>query len=168
MADVAGSVAPSALDQSGNTTIWWVPTIASVAAPSVTEIGSAGSFRLTYDFTTDGFNLASTQGTVDDDRLTLRQALQALDVNKSSLDLKYVQSTAAGHAQIVLVAGTAGYFVVRQNVPDTTIATAAQKVVVIPVTLGVQNLGPIDGSGKSTIVQAAAITGVVGSPVALV
>jgi len=167
MADVAGSVIPSALDQKGNTTIWWVPTIANLSAPTVAEIGASGSYRLTYDFTTDGFNLAGSQDTVDDDRLTLPQPLQSLDVNKVTLDLKYVQSSDAHSAQAILISGTPGYFVLRQNVPDATLIAAAQTVRVIPVTLGVQNPGPIDGSGKSTIVQKTSITGVLGDPVAV-
>jgi hypothetical protein len=168
MADVAGSVVPSALDQKGNTTIWWVPTIADPTAPTVAEIGAAGAYRLTYDFTADGFNYAGSQDTVDDDRLTLAQPLQSLDVNKVTLDLKYVQSSDTHAAQQVLTSGTSGYFVVRQNVPDPQVITADDLVTPIPVTLGVQNLGPIDGNGKSTIVQKCAIRGVVGDPVAVV
>jgi len=168
MADVAGSVVPSALDQKGNTTIWFTPTIADVNAPTVIEIGATGSYRLTYDFTADGFNFAGSQDTVDDDRLTLAQPLQSLDVNKVTLDLKYVQSADTHSAQEVLVSGTSGYFVVRQNVPDTNVIAADDLVRVIPVTLGVQNSGPIDGNGKSTIAQKCAIGGVVGDPVAVV
>lgn len=174
MADVAeGLVPPPAMDQKGNTTIWWVPTIADVSAPKAsTEIGATGAFRLTYSFTTDGWTLAGAQGTVEDNRLTIPQALESLDVNKVTLSLKYVDSLAAGSAAVVL-APTApattksGYFVERRSVPNSTLAAAAQLVRVIPCTVGVQNPGPLDGNGKFTIVQAVAVTGIVGNPVAL-
>lgn len=168
MADVAeGLIPPSALDQKGNTTIWWVPTIADVTAPTVAEIGAAGAFRITYSFLPDGWNLAGAQAIVDDDRLTIPQPLGALDVNKVTLDLKYVDSTDAGSAAVVLVAGSEGFFVERRNVPNSTLAAAAQKVRVISSTLGVQNPGPLAGTGKFTITQQVAITGVVGEPVAI-
>lgn len=168
MADVAeGLVPPSALDQKGNTTIWWVPTIADVTAPTVAEIGAAGAFRLTYSFTPDGWNLAGAQGTVADDRLTIPQSLEALDVNKVTLDLKYVDSTDAGSAAVVLVAESEGFFVERRNVPNSTLAAAAQMVRVIPCTLGARNPGQLNGTGKFTIAQQTAITGVVGEPVAI-
>jgi len=168
MADVAeGLTPPSALHQKGNTTIWWVPTIADISAPTAAEIGASGAFRLTYSFTTDGWTLTGAQGTVDDDRLTIPQPLEALDVNKVSLALKYVDSDEASSAAVVLEAGSEGNFVERRNVPNSTLIAASQKVRVIPCTLGVQNPGPLDGTGKFTIVQAVAISGVVGAPVAV-
>jgi hypothetical protein len=100
MADVAeGLVPPSALDQKGNTTIWWVPTIADVTAPkAATEIGAAGAFRVTYSFTPGGFKFAGSQGTTKDERLGLVQALESLDTNDVTLELEYVESADAGSA----------------------------------------------------------------------
>jgi len=170
MADVAeGLVPPPAVDQTGNLTIWWVPTIADVSAPkAATEIGAAGAFRLTYSFTEDGWDFDVSQDKNADARLTLKQPLEALGSSKISLKtLKYVESSAAGSANVVLVEGTSGYFVERAGVANSSLAAAAQKVRVIPVTLGKQNPGPRDGSGKFTVVQEVAVTGVVGAPVAL-
>lgn len=170
MADVAESlVPPPAADQSGQLTIWWVPTIADVSAPKAsTEIGAAGSFRITYSFTNDGWTIAGTQAKTKDERLTLKQPLEALDATDVSLNtLKYVESAAAGSANVVLVPGTSGYFVERRGIPNQTLAAAAQKVRVIPVTLGQQMPGPIDGTGKFTVLQEASVTGVIGAPVAL-
>lgn len=169
MADVAeGLVPPPAVDQSGNLTVWWVPTIADVSAPKAsTEIGAAGSFRITYSFLPSGWNLAGAQSKTKDDRLTLKQSLEALDKKDVTLTLDYVDSTAAGSAAVVLTEGLSGYFVERRSIPNQTLATAAQKVRVIPVTLGAQLPGAIDGTGKFSIHQETAITGVVGAPVAL-
>jgi|GEM_PF-1448106 len=175
MADTPeGIVPPPAVDQKGNLTLWFVKTIADVSAPkAATEIGAATSYRITYSLTADGYNLAGSQGTVKDERLTLAQPLESLDTNEVTLDLKYVDSAAAGSAAVVLApvapATTVdGYIVERAGVPNATVAAAGQKVRVIPVTLGAQNPGPRDGQGKFTIVQKAAITGVVSAPVALV
>lgn len=170
MADVAeGLVPPPAVDQTGNLTIWWVPSISDVTAPKAsTEIGATGSFRLTYSFTEDGWDFDASQAKNPDGRLTLKQPLESLGTSKVSLKtLKYVESTAAGSANVVLVEGTSGYFVERAGVPNSTLAAASQKVRVIPATLGKQMPGPRDGSGKFTVVQEVAINGVIGDPVAL-
>lgn len=168
MADAAEGTVPSALDQRGNTTIWWVPTIADPAAPTVVEIGAAGAHRVTYSFTPDGWNLAGAQATVDDDRLTIPQALSSLDVNKVTLDLKYVDSADANSAALILLEGTSGFFVERRSVPQTQAITTGDKVRVIPCTLGAQNPGVINNTGKFLINQQTSIDGVVGVPVAVV
>lgn len=167
MADVADTT-PPAVDQSDNLTIWWVPTIADVAAPkAATEIGAATSFRVTYSFTPDGWGLTGTQEKNVDDRLTLAQSLESLGKSTATLTLKYVDSSAAGSAAVVLQEGLSGYFVERRGQKNSTLAAAAQKVRVIPVTLGKQIPGPVDGTGKFVYTQETSITGVVGAPVAL-
>lgn len=167
MADVAETSPVSAVDQSGNTTIWWVPTIADTAAPKVSEIGAANAFRVTYSFTPDGWGLTGSQEKKADDRLTLDQTLEALGKSTASLTLKYVDSTAANSAAVLLAEGTLGYFVERRGVSNATLVAAGQKVRVIKVALGKQIPGPVDGTGKFTIMQETAITGVVGNPVAV-
>lgn len=169
MADVADTV-PPALDQKGNTVIWWVPAtpgITDLTAPkAATELGAATSYRLTHSFTTDGFPLSGSQGTVLDERLALLSPLESLDalIQTFGDGIRYVDSAAAGSAAVVLkptapATTISGYFVERRNVPNATLATAAQKVRTIPVTLGPQIRGPIDGNGKFTYLQKPAITG---------
>lgn len=161
MADAVDTV-PPAVDQSGNLTIWWVPTIADVAAvKAATELGGAGAFRVTYSFTTDGWTPTGDQEILTDDRLTLPQGLQSLGKKTRGLTLKYVASSAAGSAAVVLTEGLSGYFVERPEVPNATLAAAAQKGFVYKVTLGEQIPGPRDGAGKFTYTQVAAVTGVV-------
>lgn len=169
MADVAELFGgPPAVDQSGNLTVWWVPTIADVLVPkAATELGAATSFRLTYSFTTGGWALTGAQEKIADDRLTSPQSLESLGKSTASLTLGYVDSSAAGSAAVVLVAGTSGYFVERRGIAQTVVAAAAQKVRVIKVTLGKQIPGPIDGTGKFTYTQEVALTAVVGAEVAL-
>lgn len=166
MVDVV-DVVPPAVDQTGNLTIWFVPTIADMTAPkAATELGAAGAFRITYSFTTDGYTPTGDQEILTDDRLTLPQGLQSLGKVTAGMTLKYVDSSAAGSAAVVLkptppATSLDGYLVERPNVANATLAAAAQKVITRKVTLGVQIPGPRDGSGKFTITQIAAITGVV-------
>lgn len=167
MADVAETTPVSAVDQSGNTTIWWVPSIADAAAPKVSEIGATGAKRVTYSFTPDGWGMTEAQEKVADDRLTLSQTLEALGKSTASLTLKYVDSTDAASAAVLLTEGTIGYFVERRGVANSTLVAAGQKVRVIKVQLGKQIPGPVDGTGKFTIMQETAITGVLHGAVAV-
>lgn len=166
MADVADTV-PPAIDQKGNTVIWFVPTIVDPAAPkAATEIGAATAFRITHSLTPDGWTLVGSQGTTVDDRLALESPLESLDTltNTFGSGIKYVDSSTAGSAAVVLkptapATSKTGYFVERRNLSNGTVAAAAQKGRTIPVTLGPQMAGPIDGTGKFTFLQQVAISG---------
>lgn len=167
MADAADVVAP-AVDQSGNTVIWFVATIADLTAPkAATELGAATSYRITHDFTPDGFPLDSTQEKSPDERLALVDTLESLGKISTNFGdgITYVDTQATvGRATVVLAptagaSSKSGYFVVRANVPNSTLAAASQKVTTYPVTLGKQRRGPITGSGKFTWKQQVVLTG---------
>lgn len=166
MADVADTI-PPAMDQKGNTVIWWVPTIADLAAPkAATELGAATAYRVTHSFTTAGWTLTGSQATTLDERLTLTTPLESLDTLTQTFGsgVVYVDSSAAGSAAVVLkptapATTKAGYFVERRNVSNGVVAAAAQVVRSVPVVLGPQIRGPIDGTGKFTYTQQAAISG---------
>ncbi len=167
MADVRNGV-PPAIDQTGQTVIWWVGgAIANTAAPAAsTELGAATSFDITYSFTPDGFPVDSSQEKSTDDRLTLVDSLEALGKVSTNFGdgLTYVDSSLAGSAAVVLkpvspATTKSGYIVVRTGVPYATLAATAQKVTVYPVTLGPQRRGPITGTGKFTWKQQVVLTG---------
>src|SRR5690348_3752259 len=133
MADVA-DVVPAAIDVKGNLVIWWVTTIADTAAPkAATELGAVTSFRVTHSFTPGGFALNGDQVIDKDSRLGLTVDLEALGIRTDTLGmLEYVDSTDASSAAVVLkptspATSKSGYFVIRRNVANTTLATAAQK-----------------------------------------
>lgn len=164
MADVA-DIVPPAIDVKGNTVIWWVATIADLLAPkAATEIGAATSFRVTHSFTPSGFPLDGDQTVSTDGRLALPVDLESLDVLTNTLGmLEYVDSTAASSAAVVLkpvspATTKSGFFVIRPNMPNATLAAAAQKVRVVPVTLGPQ-IFPMNSDGKARIKQRTSITG---------
>jgi len=158
---------PPAADQTGQLTVWWVPTIASPLAPTVLEVGAASAFRVTYSFTASGWALTGSQTKNPDERLTSTQDLESLGKSTASLTLGYVDSSATGSAAVVLAEGLSGYFVERRGVAQTVLATVGQKVRVIKVTLGKQIPGPVDGTGKFTYMQETGISAVIGAPVAL-
>lgn len=168
MVDVADTV-PPAIDASGNYVIWWVPAtpgIADLAAPkAATELGAATTFRITHSFTPSGFALDGDQEVNVDDRLALLEGLESLGkVTRTLGMIEYVDSAAAGSAAVVLAptspaTSISGFFVIRRNVPNSTLATAAQKVQTVPVTLGPQIEVPVDGTGKFRIKQRVSITG---------
>jgi len=164
MADVA-DVTPPAIDQTGNYVIWWVGGgIADLSAPkAATEIGAAGSYRITHSFIPGGFQFDGDQEVNADERLTLMDNLESLGrVTRTLGMIEYVDSSAAGSAAVVLKptnGSLSGHFVIRRNVPNSTLAAASQKVTTIPVTLGPQIQVPVDGTGKFRIKQRVSITG---------
>jgi hypothetical protein len=164
MVDVA-DVVPAAIDVKGNLVIWWVETIADQDAPSVAgEMDDATTFRVTHSFTPGGFALDADQVVDTDSRLGLVVDLEALGIRTDTLGmLEYVDSTGASSAAVVLkptppATSKSGFFVIRRNVSNATVATAAQKVLVVPVTLGSQ-IHPVQADGKFLIKQRASITG---------
>lgn len=170
MSDVAELFSgPSAVDQTGNLTIWAIPgrTI-SQSAPSVALIGGTTCFRVTYSFIAGGWVLTAPQEKPVDGRLLSPQDRQSLGKITPNLgDLGYVDSVDTGSAAVVLAAGGLFQFIERRNVPQTTLAVAAQKVRVINVNLGTPAPGPTDGTGKFSYTQVAAVDSL-GPVVALV
>lgn len=156
MADARNGV-PPAVDMTGNTVIWWVGgTIADLtAAKASTEIGAATSADITYSFTVDGFPLDSTQEKTQDERLTLLDTLEALGKIQTTFGdgIQYVDSPGVAGSATAVLAPTApatsknGFFVVRPNVAYATLAAAAQKGTIYPVTVGKPRRAPI-GNGK--------------------
>ena len=160
MADLAELFSgPSAVDQTGNLTIWAIPgNTISQSLPSTAALGGATCFRVTYSFTSGGWALTAPQEKLTDERLTSTQARESLGKITPALgDLTYVDSTVAGSAAVVLAAGGIFQFIERRNVAQTSLAAAAQKVRVINVNLGAQAPGPTDGTGKFTITQVVAM-----------
>jgi len=149
---------PPAVDQTGNLTVWWVPAISDLAAPkAATEIGAATAYRVTYSFVPGGWTPDGTQEKLADDRLTSPQSRESLGKTTRTLSLEYVDSTTAGSGAVVLVEGQTGFLVERRNIPQTTLAAAAQKVITYSVTLGAQISTTPDGTGKFRIKQETAV-----------
>jgi hypothetical protein len=160
---------PPAIDQTGNLTVWAVKTIADINAPKLTEIGAVTSFRITYSFETGGYSLTTPQEKTTDERLTSKTMRESLGkVTPSLSDLTYVASTSAASAAVVLKDGGIWYLVDRRGIAQTAVAAVGDPVRVVRVNLGIQQPGPADGTGKWSLVQAAAVEDVTLAPVLVV
>jgi hypothetical protein len=162
MADVAEPYGgPPAVDQTGNLTIWAIPAgTAGVNLDAITaaNLGATTAKRITYSFTEDGWNPSPTQAKLTDNRLTSPQGRQSLDrVVNEVPDITVVDSSDAASAAEILKAGGDWIFVERRNVPQTTLAAAAQKVRAYSLSLGTQRPGPITNTGKFTKQHAVAV-----------
>ena len=146
---------PASTQSDGKWRIWNVTTGNALSAAII----NAGT-SLTYGFTPDGFNYTISQDTVEDPRLTLVQSLSRPGKKKETLEVKYVATSDAGSAAVVLTEGTAGKLVVRRGVDNATTATAAQKVDVITYLAGAQRPDAPVENGIDTITQTLFITDV--------
>jgi hypothetical protein len=123
---------------------------------------TAGTTKaITYSLTPGGFNRATTQEMVDDQRLTLVQYLQQIGRVKETIDIDYVYGDAADVAGAALTQGTTGWIVVRYAVPNSTAWTIGQKVDSIPIKCGIQQKSPPVANGVFTKKQMLAVTGTV-------
>ena len=148
---------------------WKIAFVPSGGNPlSVAVIKGATSKNVTYSFTPDGFNWATTQAEVEDKRLTLTQDLTRPGKKKETLETKYVDSAATDAAAVVLTEGTQGYFVVRRGTDNATDWTVGDKVDVITFTAGAQRPDAPVENGVDTISQTQYITDVTKRKVTLV
>ncbi|WP_396657110.1 hypothetical protein [Microbacterium oxydans] len=147
---------------------WKIAYVPSGNPLSVAIIKGASSKNLTYSFTPDGFNWATTQAEVADPRLTLVQDLSRPGKKKETLETKYVDSSDANAAATVLAEGTSGFFVVRRGTDNATDWTVGDKVDVITFTAGAQRPDAPTENGVDTISQTQYITSVTQRKVTLI
>lgn len=156
---------PLSVASDGNLLVAFVPT---GNALSVANLAAVTTKAITYSLTPSGFNRATTQEMVDDQRLTLVQYLQNLGRVKETLELDYVFGDAGDVASAALTQGTAGWIVVRYAVPNATAWTIGQKVDVIPIKCGIQQKSAPTANGLFTKKQMLAVTGVVQTDAVLI
>lgn len=128
--------------------ILWVPAIANINAPKLTELAAAGVKDVTYYFTADGWVPGGDQATVTDDRLTHPQTFEQPGKITNSLDITYVINPADPTndvARLAFATNAIGFFVARPAVPHDQVKAVGDFVEVWPAKFG-----------KSRRVQAAA------------
>lgn len=156
---MAAETVPTSTQADGTRTIWYVPTGSN--AKSAAILNGATAKKVTYSFTSDGFNYGITQAEVEDKRLTLDQDLTQPGRKKETLEVKYVRSTAADSADAILTEGLTGQFSVRYGVANATDATVTtQKVDIITWKAGAKRPDPPVENGVETITQTMFITAV--------
>lgn len=111
-----------------HTKVYWVTTIASIAAPTTTEL-NAGTDISCY-LTKDGLDTGVSESAVDGSTLCSTIDGETAGTSKYSPTLKMYRATvdADDDAWNLVSLGTAGYLVVRRAIANSTAWTAAQKV----------------------------------------
>ncbi|HEY3559662.1 MAG TPA: hypothetical protein VGL05_19470 [Kribbella sp.] len=169
---------PPGVKAEGNLKVVYVPTIASVTAPAVSELTAAGALDVSFFITGGNFKPSGEQARGDDRRVGSKQTFEALGREKSTIDdIVYIADPQAAAAAVgnkameLFQPGVAGFFVVRYGLDAETVDfAAAQFVDIWPIVFGVQNktqLAENDEFAKITITQAVAVTGIVRKQVAI-
>lgn len=161
---MAAETVPASSQSDGRRRIWFV---AKGSNPLSVAILKAAK-DMTYSFTPDGWNRSIAQATVVDKRLTLKRDLSRPGKVTEGLDVKYVESTTANSADVILVEGVEGFFVERRGVDNPTDPTVGQTVDVLTILAGVKRPDAPTENGLDTISQGIYLTDVTQQKVALV
>ncbi|WP_426940247.1 hypothetical protein [Pseudarthrobacter sp. S6] len=162
---MALETAPLSVNSDGNLLVSFVPTGNPL---SVANLIAAGTKAITYSLTPGGFNRATTQDTVSDERLTMLQLLEQAGRVKETLEVEYVFGDAGDVAGAALTKDTAGWIVVRYAIPNATAWTIGQKVDVIPIKCGIQAKSAPTANGVFTKKQKLFVTGAVQTDAVLI
>lgn len=123
----------------GNLKASWVPTIASIAAPTVAELNAGIS--LEDRLTPDGLNIGFDTSMIDNSALNSTYSTEQVGRSKVTTTLKYKKG-AVGTTDTVadtLIFRAVGYLVVRRGTDSATAWAASQKVEVYPSQCGRPN-----------------------------
>lgn len=112
------------------TKVSWVPTIASIAAPTAAEV-TAGT-DISNLLTKDGLQTPSSQNMVDNGTLADRFDAQSVGTYGGNITLKARRETVTDAAWNLFSWGEEGYLVVRRGVDHSTAFTVADEVEVYP------------------------------------
>lgn len=128
----------------GNTRVFFVPTIANIAAPTTAEL-NAGT-RLDTLMTPDGLiGLEADTGDVDNSKLSSTfNTVTPGRVSFSGTMVRLIRQTGTDTVYNLLVYGFSGFLVTRRGgVAASTAWAASQQVAVYPITCGeVRNVSP--------------------------
>lgn len=114
----------------GKTRVYWVPTIANKAAPTVAELNAGTS--LAAFLRKDGLDIPFTQNFADNADLEDTFDAQAVGTFGANISLTIFRDDTTDTAWNLFVYGTAGFIVVRRGVSYSTAWAAAQKAEVYP------------------------------------
>jgi hypothetical protein len=117
----------------------FVPTIASLSAPTTVEL-SAGT-PLEDVLTPDGLTISSDTANIDTSKLSSTFTANIIGRSSFTLGIKYVRGTDAKQTALetAMIKGANGYLVVRRDIVASTAWTAAQKVEIYPCQVGEAN-----------------------------
>lgn len=120
----------------GNTRVYWVTSIANIAAPTTSELNAGIALQGTM--TPDGL-VGFQPETADVPNRKLNSRFNTVDtgtVSYSGVALRFYKQTGTDTIYDTLLYGTAGYVVIRKSVAETTAFASSQKVQVYPAKCG--------------------------------
>ncbi len=158
-------ITPKSVSTDDNFRVWFVPDGSDPKSAAV--LAGATAKSITYSLTPAGFNRTTTEETVSDERLSLRQMLERAGTVGEALEVQYIFGDAADVASAALAAGVSGTIVARYAVPNATEPAAGQKTDQIPITCGKQRKDQPTRNGVFTKTQKLFVTGVVEDDVTL-
>ncbi|BBC29995.1 uncharacterized protein SGFS_012890 [Streptomyces graminofaciens] len=126
----------------GKTRVYWVSTIANIAAPTAAELNAGLDF--TTRITPDGLNIPAETADVDNSSLASTFTTNRAGRRSFSPEVTFKRGDSAGDdlPWTTLTYQTMGYLVVRRILAYTTAWAAGQKVEVYPVECGERNSIP--------------------------
>jgi hypothetical protein len=126
----------------GKTRVYWVTTIANIAAPTVAELNAGLDF--TARITPDGLNIPAETADVDNSSLASTFTTNRAGRRSFSPEVTFKRGDSAGDdlPWTTLTYQTLGYLVVRRVLAYTTAWAATQKCEVYPVECGERNSIP--------------------------
>lgn len=151
--------------------VLWVPAIANVYEPTVTELTAAGVVRLTFGLTPDGFNHAPTVNKVTSGRYTSKQVITYDGTVSDDLTLRYVynRTTPTEVEETIGTPGVDGNIVHILGYPnDHEIAVGTKLNAVIPVTTSISTDIPATANTEAFKEQKPNVRGEVAREVAVV
>lgn len=149
---------PASVAFDGNDLLLWVPAIADIDWPTLTELQAGGVLDLTCYVTGDGWNPQMTEGAVSDRRLCSRLNFQKPGDEGWQLPLTYVinpESPDDDEARDTLVFGATGFFVERPAKSHKDAVEAWDWVAVWAVELGKPQLSGRTANGVWVMTQTA-------------
>jgi hypothetical protein len=164
-------VFPQSVQGTGTVRVQFVTTLATPAAPLLTEVNATTSLDVTPYFRAADFQINHEQARLDDTRLSDVAKREALGLSTFSADdMTYIhqpQAVAAvsgNKAYDAFTPGATGYFVVRYGPLSSAAFIATQRVAVYGVTFGDQHQPiPTGDDAVHVIKQPVTLSRVVGN-----
>jgi len=130
----------SDLFDDGNTRVSFVPSIASISAPTTTEL-NAGTALESY-ITPTGLQIKAATAAVDTSNLASTFTTQGVGRRSFTITVEMKRQTPTDVAYNLLPYKTSGYLAVRRTKAATVAWTSGDVIEVYPVTTGEPELAP--------------------------
>lgn len=162
-------VIPASVAAQGNVSVYFVPAISTVSAPTVAELTATGAVDISCFLMPDWGGITADQNKGEDRRFCSTEAFDRLGIVKRTVaDLVYTYlpqatgSTAGNKAYTALTNGATGFLVMRYGLPTTTALATGQKLDIIPVQAGARSKTAqgSDEFAPLTVTQGLGATGV--------